>query len=593
MNQTIFGQIENEIQSYLEDFVEISEGYKFSQYRLIKRIMLYANQVLPKGKLDAQGNYKYWIDIIQPRIDSEVKNVDFDTKDISFWSESKEDAGPMLICNLALKEWMRNNDQATQLNESVEEGAGWGNVVWKQVKGGYDRMNLKDFYVINQQARTLNETPVIERHLMTQSDMREKKGIWSNVEEAIKECGNKWFSVPAESGIRESKQTPYYEVYERNGEVCEYDLYEAMRLAGKEVEGEGSKDKYVLAKIVAIGLKYGDSNGKKIILYADTLPGVMSDFYKEYHRGRYNGRWFRVGIYELLFDIQTRANEISNQIARGLDWASKTIFRTQDNLIANNIMTDMRNGDVIKSTDLQQVEVRMRGLDQLIADWNRLMAAADRLCNSYEVVAGESLPTNTPFKLGALINQNANKLFDYIREKMSIAFQEVFTDWIMPDITDDLKQKDVLRLTGDPEMLNRYYVMLVDEWYAKNCLALPPHGPEVTASIKAAKLQELSKNKEAIVRLEKGWLEDVQPRISVIISGENIDLASNMQTLATFIQLEGDPVRRTALIEQAMRLKGMDVASLPKTPPPQPGQEPVKYGSMAKATNLETAPVAA
>lgn len=578
----IFGQMENEIQDYLTGWVEISEGYRFSQYRLIKRIMLYANQVMPRGKIDIQGNYKYWIDIIQPRIDSEVKNIDFDQKDVNVYSESRADAGPLILVNLSLKEWMRTHDQANQFNESVEEGSGWGNILWKKISGDYVRLNLKDVYIINQQAKTVNDTPVIERHILTQSDLRDKKSIWKNVDEVIKECGNMFFSVPAESGVRESKETPYYEIYERNGEISEQDLFEAQDMEG------GDPDKYILCKIVCTGLKYGDSTGKKYILYAESLPGTMSDVYKEYHRGRYTGRWFRVGIYELLFDIQTRANEISNQIARGLDWASKVIFRTQDNLIAQNIMTDMKNGDVIRSTDLQQVDVRMRSLDQLIADWNRLMTAADRLCNSYEVVAGDSLPTNTPFKLGNLINQNANKLFDYLREKMALSFEAVFQDWILPEIMDDLKVKEVLRLTGEPDMVNRYYDMVVRSWYVKNLLSMPPHGPEVTEALLEVKREELLKDPSQLVELQKDWLSGVKARAEIVISGENVSLTSDLQTLSTFIQLEGDPVRRTALIEQAMRRKGMDVESLPKTPPPQPGQVAAEQrGSMPKATNLE------
>ncbi len=50
----IFDTISNEIRRYLDEDVEISEGYRFSQYRLIKRIMLYANGVYPKERLTSR-----------------------------------------------------------------------------------------------------------------------------------------------------------------------------------------------------------------------------------------------------------------------------------------------------------------------------------------------------------------------------------------------------------------------------------------------------------------------------------------------------------------------------------------------------------
>jgi len=568
----VFKIIENEIDDYISKQVEISEGYTFSQYETILKIVRFANNIYPKGKLDKQGKYKYWIDITAPRIDSEVKNIDFDTKDIKLYSESEKDSGAMMILNLALKKWLRENKQASAINDAIEEGSGWGNVVWKKTKEGYDKVDLKNFYVVNQIAETLEDTPAIEKHILTQSDLRKKKGIWNDeVDDVIKECGNKGFKTTPQGTI-ENKETLYYEIYERNGEISEKMLFEAQGKDG------GDDDKYVLAKIICAGLSATDKGGK-YILFAEEISEMP---YKEYHRGRYQGRWFRLGITEILFDIQVRANEISNQIARGLEWASKTIFRTQDDLLMNNILTEMKNGDVIKSTDLQQVNVRMESLDQLIADWNRLMQSADRLCNSYEVVTGESLPSGTPFRLGAMINQNATKLFVFLREKLSQSVQDIFQDWILTDLMKDLKKQDVISLTGDEDGINKFYEILVNGWYLKNLPSLPPHNAETAMALKQQKFQELQNGKGNFVKLEKDWLKEVKPRVSVIISGENINLAEEMESLASFITLEADPVRRTALIEMAMKMKGIDVDKLPKTPP-QPVQQP-QGGQQQQAT---------
>jgi hypothetical protein len=291
--------------------------------------------------------------------------------------------------------------------------------------------------------------------------------------------------------------------------------------------------------------------------------------YKEYHRGRYQGRWFRVGMYELLMDIQTRANEIGNQIARGLEYSSKTIFRSSDRVIAQNVMDDLDNGHVIRSQDLQQVPVRMQGLDQLIADWNRLMEMADKLCNSYEVVTGESLPDGDPFRLGAMLNQNANKLFDFIREKLQIVLEDLVEDWILPDLLKDIKAKDVIRVMGDDDWLRRYYELLVNCWYHKNLAAIGFHTAEEGMMIKEAKLNELLRNKQAIIPMAKNYWEGFKPRARVLISGEKVSLMAELETLSNFINLEADPVRRTALIEMAMKRKGIDVSKLPKSTPEQ------------------------
>jgi len=536
--------VKEEIETYRTGGKDIVEGYSFSPYKLIRRIMLYKNQIYPTGKFDSQGNYKYWFDIITPRCSSEIKNIDFDTKDISLYSEDiKNDFLKIQISDLKLKEWLKDTGQAEKLNEAVEIGTEFGNVVWKRLKNDYEVMQLNKFMVLNITAKSLEESDVIEEANMLSSDLRRKTDIWENVEDLIK-------TAPV-------NETPEFFIYERNGEVSEK-VYNKIKN-----KKEGKEDKFVLTKIIVGGVKEGKPSH---ILFSDEMNEMP---YKEYHRSSYSGRWFREGIYETLLDIQTRANEIGNQIARGLEYSSKVIFTGEDKLIVQNITTDLVNGDYIKAKDLHQVEVRLQGLDQLIVDWNRLMDLADKLANSYEVVTGESLGSAVPFRLGAMMNQNAGKLFDFIREKLGIAFQGVIADWILPEMLKNLKLQDVVKLTSDSGILNKYYKAVADDWYIKNLTYLPPHTEEQAMQIKDDKLQELMQKKEANVELSKDMWKDFIPKVRVNIVGENYNLMAELETLNSFIALEQDPIRRTALIEIAMRKKGLDVDSLPKTPPVQ------------------------
>ena len=573
------GQIEREINTYLTGTVSIGEN-EFSQAKLVRRVSLFENHIYPTGKFDSQGNYKFWFDIQTPRIDAEVKNIDFDTKNIEAYSDRKKDALPNLIVNLKLKEWLRENGQSEELNSSIEEGSAWGNVLWKRVKGAYERVDLKNLFIINQTARTIDETPVIERHQLNQSDLRAKKEVWKYVDEALKDCKSDSYSSTLDNQGTETT-VPYYDIFERNGEVCVKDLKDAN---GEKVE-KGDEDRYVLARVIGIGTKgIGASNSINIkyILFADELSGKMSDIYKEYHRGRYKGRWWREGLIELLFDCQVRANQIGNQLAQGLEWASKTVFSSDDKLIVQNILTDLTNGDLIQGKNLRQVEVRMTGMDQLIADWNRNLELANEICNSREIVMGEATP-GQPFRLGALLNQNANKLFDFLREKLAIPFSEIFEQWVIPKLVKELKAKEILRLTGDSEILNRIQQMVVDDWYIKNLIVIGPHSPEMAQELKDNQLEELKKQPTLLMEGLKEVFEDYKPNVSVVITGENSRLPEDLQTLATFIQLEQDPVRRQALIEKAMKMKGIDAEGLPKSPPMQPMQpmQPQQNGKVA------------
>lgn len=577
----IFNHIEGEIRDFIDGQVQISPGYYFSQYKTVKRISLYLNGKYASGNIDSQGNYKYWYDIITPRINSEIKNIDFDTKDITLESDSDKDDLALIIANARLKQWLREKDQSEALNDSVEDGSSWGNVVWKKVKDGYEQCDLINFFVINPTARTLDDTAAIERHILTQSQLRAKKGIWDDeaIENVIKGCADYGFATTEDGVATNNKKTPYYEIYERNGEISLAELHEAQ---GKAYDFT-KEDKYVLAKVVVAGIKHNNSakEGDRYVLFAEEIPEMP---YKEYHRGKYQGRWLRLGIAETLFDIQTRANETGNQIARALEYGAKQVYQSPDELIYKNLLTDLKRGDIIRTTQLQRVDMKMDDIMNYVNEWNMLMALADKLCNSFEVVTGESSPSGTPFRLAAQQNQNANKLFDFFREKLGIAIKGVFQDWILPDLLKDLKKRDILKITNDPDSFKRVNEYAVKSWYTNNLLAIGPHTAEQASMLMKAKMQELMVDEEACVKLYKELWDNFKPRVSVVIVGENTNKVEELQTLATFIQMEGDPVRRTALIEMVMAKKGIDVAKLPKTPPQpqiQPQTAPVGQGQSA------------
>jgi len=545
-------KLEQEIKDYTHGNVEISEGVQFNQHKLIKRIYLFRNKKYSEGKLTSQGKYKYWYDIITPRLNDEVKNLRIDTKNFMVFSENPtKDFPAVFIMNGAMNEYLWETDKAEELNDVVETFCGDGNVIFKRVSGGYEVCDPTNIFITNIRAKTINETAVIERHEISQSELRKKSGIYENVERVIEECGKKEKSATNES-MKKLTTTPYYEIFERNGEVSEKEFNEI-----KGIEG-GDEDTYFLAKII---IARGNSTfNKDHILYAEKIEEEMSDIYITAHRGKYNGRFWREGVFELLFDYQVRANEIGNQIARGLEFASKTIYRSADQRTIQNVMTDMDSGDVIQSADLSQVEVRMQAMDQLIADWNRNIEEADRIANSYEIIQGK-VPSGTPFRLGQLLDTNASKTYVLLRQKLGISFKKIFRRWVFPEMVKHLKGKDIIRITGDTAYLEKFREMIAKNWYARNLINMEPHTTDIKKALLEAKMQDLKEKDPVLKNNEKIW-EDVLPRLQLTITGENMDSAEEIETLTTFIQLETEPIRRGELMDIAYKAKGYDITPM-------------------------------
>lgn len=548
----ILDVITDEVHNYLNGDVEISDGIRFSEYKLKKRIMFFKNKHYPTGKITESGDYEYWFDLIHPAVNNEIKNLDFDSKHVMVFSKNPvADFAAVFTANLGLQEFMWEEGIAQDLNATVEDFSADGNVLFRKTKNGYEKWDMLNTFLTNPTARTVNDTDIIERFYMSQMELREMEssGVYSNVDEVIQHCGNKFFSK-TEKGVVQTKSSLTYELFRRTGHMSERDLFEAQ---GKE---GGDSNKYVLARVVVAGIRKGKKD-QRYVLYADDLKGNMSDWFKEAHRGPYKGKWFREGLYELLFDHQVRYNEISNQIARGLEWASKVLFSHNDITTIQNVRVALENGDLIKSESVRQIEVRMQGFDQLVADRNAVIQQANEISNAFEIVQGKNLPSQTAFRTAATMDINATKLYVFLRQKLAVCYKEVFADFVLKNHIAKMKTKDILRVTGDSQFIDKFRQMAVNGWYCKNLAKIGPHSPEMRQEIFRLKLEQYQADDIMIENIKEIW-KDVMPRLRITITGENY-LVEEIQTISEMLQYEADPVRRAYLLDTVYAAKGIPV----------------------------------
>lgn len=263
----LFRRIENEISTYTFHTIELSERVNFSQYALINRIYRFRNRDLSGSKLNSDLSYDYFFDIISPRIDGEVKNLRFDTKNVLCFSQNPtKDFPAVFIANASLKSWMGENGEADKLKAAVEEFSCNGNVFFKRIKGGYEMLDPLNTYFTNQRAETLDDTDIIERHEMTASQLK-RMTEWDAdvVDDVIEYCGNKTFSASKETTPIQSTGKRY-EIFEYTGEVSAQEFNKI-----KGIEKEGDEHEYFLAKVILAGMNKSGT-GNKYTLFAEKLP---------------------------------------------------------------------------------------------------------------------------------------------------------------------------------------------------------------------------------------------------------------------------------------------------------------------------------
>ena len=281
-------QVLSIINEFKTQDLEIVKGYKFNQFNNIVRINLYLNQrFLENTNEDAI----FW-DLSSSRITHTQKNIDLDTKDLMPFAIGETNMFQVWILRVKLRKWLRESGMPILLDDLTDGVAAFGSAVWKIVKTKklpeLQEVDLKNLY-FNQTAKNLKDVPVVELHFMTPLEVKRKKG-WENVEELL--------DKPTDEVTNE------FEIWEFHGET------------------EEDKPKYVHQ----IGWGQGED---AIILFEEEIKQDKFP-YRDFHIGKYRGRWQRIGIVERLYKLQERANAIVNQNAAATEIASLLLLRASD-----------------------------------------------------------------------------------------------------------------------------------------------------------------------------------------------------------------------------------------------------------------------
>lgn len=407
-NQKVPSLVQDIITRFKGEELEITQGYKFNQYKNIQRINLYLNQRF----LECSNPDAIFWDLSTSRIIHTAKNIDLDTKDLMPYGIGETNFVQAWILRAKLKKWLRESGLAQTLDDLTDGVAAFGSAVWKVIDGDkgktIEEVDLRNLY-FNQTAKNIKDVPVVELHYLTAYDIRKKAEVWDNVDAVLR-------NKPAKG---ES-----YEIWEFWGEIVEDNKPKRRHQIGFEV---GTK---------AITLFEEDYEEK--------------DFpYKDFHIGKYRGRWQRIGVVERLFKLQERANTVVNENAQATEIASLLLLRSSDLEIGSNVLEQAQNGQIIKSTDLQQIGIDNRAFTLLLKELETIEAQADKLCLTPDIVVGEALPSGTPFRSLATLANAAKSAFKSIRDRIGSGIEDILLNVILPEVIKSWNKEDLMEISEE------------------------------------------------------------------------------------------------------------------------------------------------
>ena len=519
-----------------------SSGFTFNQWDTIQQIILYHNSRFASGTVDDEGDRKYFFNINRNPCKVFSKAIDFDTKNIRLLTVEGGDSLKTWFMERDLKFWMRDKQFGKILNRIFIEIPIYGSVVLKVVDGKPEFVDLRNF-IVEQQADSLGQANyIIEIHNYTVGEFRKIATQMGWKKEEVAKVIEEFHKM---------KNTSHIRLYERYGEV--------------EKESEEGKKTYSYKRLFVadVGVDEFDQYGRMVAphtgveLASEEWEGNP---YWEFHASKIPGRWLGVGVVEELFEPQIAANQNTNLQSKSSFWASLKVFQTRDDAINRNLMTDVRNGEIL-NTNSEITPINMASSENL-AFFNqqdqKWLRNRDELTFSYDVVQGERLPAGTPLGSAQIAMTQTLSYFEQIQENIAMDIKEMLYEVIIPQFEKESSVQHTLRLVGKD--LDKYVELVKNQMVLEELIRVISEGksPFPTEAdrdlIGIAIAEDIKQKKEKLLTVPKGYYKEVKYDVDIDITGESVDTRVRNATIFSILQaitadptMTQDPIKKKIL----------------------------------------------
>jgi hypothetical protein len=508
----IQGQLSKELADFFGTSIKVGgtkyhqkKGYQFNQFDTIQAVEFVGASQFLEGDKDSEGQQKMYLNSSTFRSAVASKNIDIDVKDIVFVPDDSHSDIPCKITRKMFKRYAKDNGLGERLNEMVDRFPFYGSLVLKNIKGKFEIVPLSK--IRNQQdAKNLNTASyVIIEHTMKYWEASEMPD-WDL------------------SGL-ECKWDDDITVMERYGRV-------PMRFFDKKAEEYESVD--------TVSYIAYDKRGKKEDSALLFIEKIDERPFQEVHWERRDGRWLGVGEIEKNFENQKARNYVFNLRMRSAMWSAKTVFQSTDETVAKNLVSEVRDGDVLTilpNGNLTPVNTQTRA----ISDYNSIDQVVEDNSNqnafTFEVATGESLPSGTPFRLGVVLANSVNSHFNKKREQLALFIKRWLYDDVLPTFINSIEDGKI-EFFGEGD---EAYTELVDD-VAKVRLNKYIKDSVLKKGIVPSK-QEQDLYKSQVLSLKgfdikviKKSLTNLKYSVDIVITGESVDLPKKIETLTNLYQ---------------------------------------------------------
>lgn len=596
-------------ENYLHGTVKLGEYVEWDMHQTIETIDAYLNSRHISGPTDALGRDKPFFNIVTAATNIWYRATDLDRKNIRILPDKQKNTAAAFIATVLLQNWMKESRFGVFLNEWGRALARYGSAVVKFV----ERDDKLEATVVPWNRLIVDPVdfdalPRIEKIYKTPAQLKKMEYYDQEVINAL--VASKKQSRETLDGHNKDNANQFIELYEVHGELPIALLTDDPENA-TESEWNTYRQQMHVVSFTGTGRDFKD--------YTLFKGREKKDPYMITHLIKEDGRTLSIGAVEHLFDSQWMSNHTMKNMKDVLDLTSRVIFQTADTSYqGRNVLTAIETGDIFTYdatkgplSRIANDNPNVTALQSFGVQWQNL---ASEITSTPDALKGNTLPSGTPYSLGAFLGAQANSLFEIMTENKGLDIEDMMRIHIIPFLKTKMNTKEELVAVLDDNSITELEAMYVpsaakklyNEEFKQKLLNAPvdpneigsssipsPYQPDVyEGMVRQSMASQGNRRSFKPDELdEKTWkeaLSDFEMKAIVEVTNENTDkqavlttLAGLLQTIASNPAILQDPNAKmlfNAILTETGRISPiqMTATAAPTTPaasPPTGGTE--------------------
>jgi len=440
--------------------VEVSPGVSYNQRDVINESYRLYNSKYQES-LDSSGLEKIFYNIIWVIYRTIIMASDIDLKDMQMRSLNGKMIPVLQLLKMAVRSHLNKTKFGMFIDDAMQQMVWFGSSVSKRVNGSVEIVDLRNYitqpHIKDPQNRSHAESIfyTYDQMMVFKEDFKDN---WKEIEdlwEQMQEKGENLFKIV--------EFWTWEEIYKKVHKVCKKHL---DREDYKPDDYRGTEDwsPYLLLDTFITPYKRkrkSKKDIKKLGEMEEVFPYEQVDFFD------CPGRWIGMGCGELLAGVEEHYNEQYNLKRKKDILDLRGIFvhkyTNSSNSLTQNFLDNLETGDVLSmdvGEDIQRLVIDTK-TNEFITTVDKLYELARLIMGIQAVAAGEDLPSSTATE--AVINKQIQQTtYDFVREQMHHFLVGLFSNGYFEDIINEITEKEIIAISGDPKELQELDKMFVD-----------------------------------------------------------------------------------------------------------------------------------